>query len=230
MSAFVSTSAFFGLAVSLLAYQAGAILYKKTRFPLFNPLLVAIVLTMVLLTAFRIPYDGYNVGAKYLSYLLTPATICLALPLYEKLGLLKKNAKAILLGILTGVLTTMVCILVLGALLRISHTAYVTLLPKSITTAIGMGVSEELGGNVTLTVASIIVTGLLGNITAPMLCRLFRITEPIAKGIAIGSASHAVGTARAMQMGETEGAMSSLSIAVAGLLTVVVAPLFAQLL
>lgn len=230
MSAFVSTSAFFGLAVSLLAYQAGAILYKKTRFPLFNPLLVAIVLTMVLLAVFRIPYDSYNAGAKYLSYLLTPATICLALPLYEKLGLLKKNAKAILLGILTGVLTTMVCILALGALLHISHTAYVTLLPKSITTAIGMGVSEELGGNVTLTVASIIVTGLLGNITAPMLCRLFRITEPIAKGIAIGSASHAVGTARAMQMGETEGAMSSLSIAVAGLLTVVVAPLFAQLL
>ncbi len=230
MSAFVSTSAFFGLAVSLLAYQAGAILYKKTRFPLFNPLLVAIVLTMVLLTVFKIPYDSYNAGAKYLSYLLTPATICLALPLYEKLGLLKKNAKAILLGILAGVLTTMVCILALGALLRISHTAYVTLLPKSITTAIGMGVSEELGGNVTLTVASIIVTGLLGNITAPMLCRLFRISEPIAKGIAIGSASHAVGTARAMQMGETEGAMSSLSIAVAGLLTVVVAPLFAQLL
>lgn len=230
MSGFVDSSAFFGVAISLLTYQVGAILYKKTRFPLFNPLLIAIALTMALLAVFKIPYSSYQAGGKYLSYLLTPATICLALPLYEKLSMLKQNAKAILLGILTGVVVTMISILALGALLRISHTAYVTLLPKSITTAIGMGVSEELGGNVTLTVVSIIITGLIGNITAPMLCKLFGIVDPIAKGIAIGSASHAVGTARAMEIGETEGAMSSLSIVVSGLLTVVAAPLFAQLL
>lgn len=227
---FIDSSAFFGVAVSLLAYRAGMVLYKKIRFPLFNPLLVSIASVMALLMILKIPYTSYQASAKYLSYLLTPATICLALPLYEKLALLKKNAKAIMAGIFSGVLTTMVCVFILCLIFRLSHTEYVTLLPKSITTAIGMGVSEELGGNVTITVVAIIMTGLIGNIFAPMLCKLFRITDPIAQGIAIGSSTHAMGTAKAMDLGETAGAMSSLSIAVSGLLTVIAAPLFAALL
>ena len=172
----------------------------------------------------------YYSGAQYLSYLLTPATVCLAVPLYEKLEVLKKNWRAILIGIVSGVLTTLLCILAMSLMFGLSHEEYVTLLPKSITTAIGMGVSEELGGYVTLTVAVIIITGVLGNIFAPLICRVFRIREPIAKGIAIGTSSHAVGTAKAMEMGEVEGAMSSLSIAISGLLTVVGASVFAQFL
>ena len=129
---------------------------------------------------------------------------------------------------MSGVLTSLLTVFVLSKLMSLSHKEYVTMLPKSITTAIGMGVSEELGGYVTITVAVIIVTGVLGNILAEFLCKIFRITEPIAKGLAIGSASHAIGTAKAMEMGEIEGAMSSLSIAVAGIITVVGASIFAN--
>jgi putative effector of murein hydrolase len=152
----------------------------------------------------------------------------LAIPLYEKIELLKKNWLAIVAGIFSGVVTTLVCILVLSILFGLSHEEYVTFLPKSITTAIGMGVSEELGGYVTITVAVIIITGVLGSMIAPLVCRVFRLKDPIARGIAIGTASHAVGTSKAMEMGEIEGAMSSLSIVVSGLLTVVGAPIFAN--
>ena len=164
-----------------------------------------------------------------MSYLLTPATVCLAVPLYEQLELLKNNVKAIMAGLISGVLTSLISILALAVVFGFSHEEYVTLLPKSITTAIGMGVSEELGGIVTITVAVIIVTGILGNVIGEHVFRIFRIEEPIAKGVALGSASHAIGTAKAMELGEIEGAMSSLSIEVAGLLTVLGASVFAGL-
>ena len=154
----------------------------------------------------------------------------MAIPLYEQVELLKKHAWAILAGLLSGVFSGIICVLVLSHLFKLDHAQYVTLLPKSITTAIGMGVSEELGGYVTITVAVIIVTGILGNVIAELVCRMFKIEEPVAKGIAIGSAAHAVGTAKAMELGEIEGAMSSLSIAVAGLLTVIFSPMFAGFL
>lgn len=229
MKEMLGNAVFFGVVVSLLAYEAGVLLRKKWNFALFNPLLIAIILVILVLNIFHIDYDTYNEGAKYLSYLLTPATVCLAIPLYEQVELLKKNWKAIFAGILSGVLTSCVCILVLSRLFRLNHEMYVTLLPKSITTAIGMGVSEELGGIVTITVAVIIITGVLGNVLAEFVCKLFRITEPIAKGIGIGSAAHAIGTAKALELGEVEGAMSSLSIAIAGILTVIMAPLFSGL-
>ena len=146
----------------------------------------------------------------------------------DRIELLKTHWKAVIAGILSGVLTSLVTVFVLSKIMSLSHKEYVTMLPKSITTAIGMGVSEELGGYVTITVAVIIVTGVLGNILADFICKIFRITEPIAKGLAIGSASHAIGTAKAMEMGEIEGAMSSLSIAVAGIITVVGASIFAN--
>lgn len=229
MKEMLGNAVFFGVVVSLLAYEAGVLLRKKWNFALFNPLLIAIILVILVLNIFHIDYDTYNEGAKYLSYLLTPATVCLAIPLYEQVELLKKNWKAIFAGILSGVLTSCVCILVLSRLFRLNHEMYVTLLPKSITTAIGMGVSEELEGIVTITVAVIIITGVLGNVLADFVCKLFHITEPIAKGIGIGSAAHAIGTAKALEMGEVEGAMSSLSIAIAGILTVIMAPLFSGL-
>lgn len=230
MSELLSNSVFFGVMVSILAYEFGVLLKKKLKLAVCNPLLISIIIVMVVLAVFRVDYETYEAGAKMLSYLLTPATVCLAIPLYEQIELLKNHAKAILAGIVSGVLTSLLSIFVMALVFGLSHEEYVTLLPKSITTAIGMGVSEELGGIVTITVAVIIVTGILGNVIGEYVCRLFKIEEPIAKGIALGSASHAIGTSKAMEMGEIEGAMSSLSIAVAGLLTVVGASVFAQFL
>ena len=228
--AFFEQSVFFGVSLSLVAYGIGVILQKRFRFALFNPLLISVILTVLVLVAAHIDYEVYYAGAKYLSYLLTPATVCLAVPLYEKFALLRSNWKAILAGIFSGVLTTLCSVLALSAFFHLSHEEYVTLLPKSITTAIGMGVSEELGGYVTLTVAMIIVTGILGNVIAVAVCRLLRITDPIARGVGIGSAAHALGTAKAIEIGEVEGAMSGLSIVVAGLLTVIGASVFANFL
>ena len=226
MHSLLEQSVFFGVAVSIAAYEAGSLLKKKYHSALFNPLLLSVAATIVLLVLFRIDYDTYYEGAKYLSYLLTPAPVCLAIPMYEQLELLKKNLKAVMVGIISGVLMSLGCILVMAIVFGLNHETYVTLLPKSITTAIGMGVSEELGGYVTITVATIVITGVLGNIIGEGLCKLFHIEEPIAKGVALGTASHAIGTARAMEMGEIEGAMASLSIAVAGLLTVAGALVF----
>lgn len=216
------------MVLSLVAYEAGVQLKKRINFILFNPLLLAIAITIVILLTCHVDYDTYYEGAKYLSYLLTPATVCLAIPLYQQMELLKGNWKAIVVGICTGVLTSLTSVLVFSLVAGLNHKQYVTMLPKSITTAIGMGVSEELGGYVTITVAVIVITGLFGNMIADTICKVFRIEEPIAKGIAIGSSAHAMGTSKAMEMGEIEGAMSSLSIAVAGLLTVVGASVFAS--
>ena len=227
MREFLVHSVFFGAAVSLVGYEVGLLLKRKFKMAIFNPLLIAILCVMAILTVGDISYVDYNQGAQYLSYLLTPATVCLAVPLYQQLNLLKKNLKAVAAGILSGVLTSILSVLGLSYLFGLSHDMYVTLLPKSITTAIGMGVSEELGGIVTITVAVIIITGVLGNIIADVVYRVFRIKEPVAKGLALGTASHAIGTAKAMEMGPVEGAMSSLAIAVAGLLTVIFASVFA---
>lgn len=223
-------SIFWGAALSLVAYEFGLLLKRKFKLAVFNPLLIAIICIIGVLAVLRIDYDVYNEGGQYISYLLTPATVCLAVPLFEQLTLLKNNLKAVAAGILSGVLASLVSVFLLAKAFQLSHQEYVTLLPKSITTAIGMGVSEELGGIVTITVAVIIITGVLGNMVGELVCRIFHIEEPIAKGLALGTSAHAIGTAKAMELGEVEGAMSSLAIAVAGLLTVVAASFFAGLL
>lgn len=228
MNGFFETSVFFGVFITLLSYGIGSALKRKLKLPVFNPLLIAIIFTILFLLLFRVDYNIYYEGAKYISFLLTPATICLAVPLYEQLELLKKNYKAVFGGIISGALASLCSILIMAWLFGLDHASYVTLLPKSITTAIGMGVSEELGGYVSITVAVIIVTGVIGNMFAEAACRIFRIHEPIAQGIAIGTSSHAIGTAKAMEMGDVEGAMSSLSIVVSGILTVIGANIFAQ--
>ena len=226
MKELLGETLFFGVVVSLLSYELGLWMKRKWKLAIFNPLLISIIAVIVVLLVFKVDYETYNEGAKYLSYLLTPATICLAVPLYEQVELLKKNVTAILVGIISGALASMTCVLLLSIVFGLSHEEYVTLLPKSITTAIGMGVSEELGGIVTITVAVIVITGVLGNMIAEHVCRIFKIKDPIAKGIGIGSASHAIGTARAMEMGEVEGAMSGLSIAVSGVVTVILSMVY----
>lgn len=226
MQELLNQSLFFGFVISILGYELGRAVQRKWRCAVLNPLLISIIFVIAVLKILHIDYNTYNVSAKYLNYLLTPATVCLAIPLYQQIQLLKKNAAAVLGGIAAGVLTSLGSVLILSLAFGFSREQYVTLLPKSITTAIGMGVSEELGGIVTITVAVIIITGIVGNILAEGICKWFKITEPVAKGVAIGTASHAIGTVKAMEMGEIEGAMSSLAIAVAGLLTVVGASVF----
>lgn len=228
MRELVENSLFFGVLLSLGAYCVGLFVQKKLKHVLFNPLLIAILLVIGVLVVGRIEYDTYFASARYLSYLLTPATVCLAIPLYEQFELLRKYPAALLCGILAGALTSLCSVLALALLFRLPHADYVTLLPKSVTSAIGMGLSEKLGGYPSLTVAAIILSGILGNMFAGSFCKLCHIGEPIARGVAIGSASHAIGTAKAMEMGEIEGAMSSLSIVLSGIVTVIFAGIFAS--
>ena len=228
MNGLIHSSLYFGMLVSVGAYMLGVWLKKKTGWAILNPLLVAIIVVIAFLSVFHIEYKEYNRGAVYLSYFLTPATVCLAIPLYKQLELLRQHLIAVASAIVAGVAGSVGSIYVMCRFFRLEHTHYVTLLPKSITTAIGMGVSEDAGGIVTLTGISIIITGIVGNIIADWRFQIFE--EPIAKGLALGTAAHAIGTAKALELGEIEGAMSSLSIAVAGLLTVVVVPLMSGLI
>lgn len=230
MSNFLSNSIFFGVLLCLMSYQAGVFLRQKTKIAAFNPLLISIIIVIFVLVMFNIKFEDFYKGSKYISFLLTPATVALAIPLYSKLALLKSNFKAIMSGLIAGVLTSLISIFVMSLLFGLSHENYVSMLPKSITTAIGIGVSEELGGVSTITTAVIIVTGVFGNVSADIVYKVFNITNPIAKGIGLGSSAHAIGTSKALEMGETEGAMSSLSIAVAGIITVIFASFFAKLI
>ena len=208
--------------MTFVAYLIGLEIKKKTN---INALLIAIILMVSYLLLFKVDVALYQSKTSYISYLLTPATISLAIPLYEQIGLLKANWKAIVIGVFTGVITSLVSITGMAILFKLNTTEIISLLPKSITTAIGMGLSEELGGLVSLTVGSIIMTGVLGAVIAPFVIKVFNIKNAIAKGVGIGSAAHAIGTSKAMEIGEIEGAMSSLSIVIAGLLTVILAPL-----
>lgn len=230
MNALVQNCACFGVFLCLGAYFLAVRINRRWKSPLTNPLLLAVACVIAVLVLCRVDYTVFCDSASPLSYLLTPATVSLAIPLYRQLEQLRRHARAIVLGVLSGVLTSGLSVLAMSALFGLSHAHYVTLLPKSVTTAIGMSLSSELGGAAAITVTAIVVTGILGNCMAVFLCRLFRITEPVARGIAIGTASHALGTSKAIELGEVEGAMSGLSIAVAGLMTVVAAQVFAMLL
>lgn len=229
MNDILSNSVYLGVLIILTTYGFGELLKRKLKFKLLNPLLISSTLSIIIIVVFKLDYKACVEGTKYISYLLTPATICLAVPLYEQFELLKKNAVAVIIGIISGVLISLFSVLALSIIFKLDHKSYVTFLPKSITTAIGMDVSKELSGYVSITVAVIVITGILGNIFAEFICKLFRIKHPIAKGIAIGTSSHALGTAKAIEMGEIEGAMSSLSIVVAGILTVIGSVAFAGL-
>ena len=226
MNNMLISSAFFGAFISLAAYFVGLKLKKKFKLAIFNPLLIAVALVIAALLLLDVDYESYNSGAKYLSCLLTPATVSLAIPLYEQIRQLRGNWKAIFAGILAGSLAGVASVFLLSLIFGLNHAEYATLLPKSVTTAIGIAVSEELGGYPAITAVVIITTGLLGNIFAEGFLKLIRVREPVAKGVAIGTSAHAIGTTKAMEMGETEGAMSGLSIGVAGVFTVIAATIF----
>lgn len=230
MSKLFAACSCFGLLLAMGTYQLARVINKRVGKEVCNPLLFATLACGAVLLATGTDYDVfYENGGDILEFLLTPATICLAIPLYRQFTLLKKNAGAVLAGCLAGVAAHMLgCVLML-ALFKMEAAEYITLLPKSITTAIGKGLSAELGGYPAITMATIMLTGLFGAVAAPPLLKLFRVTEPVSQGLAIGTSSHAAGTSRAVQLGEVQGAASSLAIVVTGLLTVIAAPLFARL-
>jgi len=230
MSEFFAESVFLGVFLTVGASLIGSFIKKKLKLAVFHPVLIAVVLIIVFMKLTGLSYEAYSAGTKLISYLLTPATVCLAIPLYEQVEVLRKNPLAILAGVFAGMVTSLTTVLLLCLLFRLDHTTYVTLLPKSVTTAIGLGLSEEMGGFGAVTAAVIICTGIFGNISAEAVLKLFRINDPVARGIAIGSASHAIGTTKAIELGPVEGAMSSLSIALSGIFTVVGVMVFERLL
>lgn len=223
------SSMFFGVALSLIAYWIGMLLRKKLTSPIFNPLLIAVIIVVVVICGLNIDYSTYKTSTECISFLLTPSTICLAIPLYQQLEILKKNWKAVFVGITAGTLASLFGILLMAVLFGLTHEQYVTLLPKSVTTAIAVGISDSCGGMISITSAVVVITGIVGNVIAEIVFKLARIEEPVAKGLACGTSAHAIGTSKAMELGEVEGAMSSLSIAVAGVLTAIAASFFAGL-
>ena len=230
MSEIFQSCAYFGLLLAMGSFQLARAINKRAGKEVCNPLLFATLLCGAVLLGTGTEYDVfYDNGGNILEFFLTPATICLAIPLYKQFELLKKNAGAVLAGCAAGVAAHMAGCALMLVLFRMEAAEDISLLPKSITTAIGKGLSQELGGFPAITMATIMLTGLFGAVAAPALLRLFRVTEPVSQGLAIGTSSHAAGTSRAVEMGEVQGAASSLAIVVTGLLTVIAAPLMARL-
>ena len=225
MQEFFINSAYFGIVLSLLCYWGGLKISAKVKSTLCNPLLVAAAMIIAILLILKIDYETFDLGASRLTWFLNPATVCLAVPLYRQFRVLKSNGKAILLGILAGCVSCMVVIVGLAAVFSLSQELTASILPKSITTAIAIGVSEEIGGMSSITVVCVVFTGIFGACTSSALFKLFKIEEPVAQGLAAGTAAHAIGTSRALELGEIQGAMSSLAIVVTGIMTVVIAPL-----
>ena len=230
MGEFLSGLSLFPLVLTLGSYQIGLWCQKKTRSALCNPLLIASVLSIGVLLLFHIDPKVYQAGTAGISWLLTPATVCLAVPLYEQLKVLKSHLAAILTGIAAGVFTSLVSIFLLCRVFSLDNVITLSMLPKSITTAIGLALTESGGGIPALTSAAIIITGILGNLTGSFLCKLLKITDPIAQGVGFGTACHVIGTSRASEIDPLAGAVSSLSLAVAGILTALVFPLAIMLL
>lgn len=215
----------FGLVLSLASFEVGIFINRNTRIPILNPLLIAIGIIICFLFAFHIDFDTYNKGGQFINMFLGPSTVVLAVPLYKQLDLLKKNAKAILTGIFVGSAIGIISIIGISYLVGLNSSVIKSLVPKSVTTPIGISISSQLGGVVPITVLAIIITGIVGAVFGPTICKIFRIKDKVAVGVSIGTASHAVGTSKALEIGEVEGAMSSLSIGIAGIMTVIIAPL-----
>ncbi|SFC58205.1 LrgB family protein [Clostridium uliginosum] len=221
----ITNNILFGLVLSLIAFEIGIFINKKTGVPFLNPLLIAIGLIICFLFAFKIDFNTYNQGGKFINMFLGPSTVVLAVPLYKQMALLKKNAIAIFSGVFLGSIIGMFSVIGISYFVGLDSTIIKSLIPKSVTTPIGIEISNQLGGLVPITVLAIIITGIIGAIFGPMICKVFKIKDKVAVGISIGTASHAVGTTKALELGDTEGAMSSLSIGVAGIMTVFIAPI-----
>ena len=227
MDSIVQSSAYFGFFITLFGYWVSTQIAKRMRSTLCNPLLLTIIFIIAFLKLADISYASYDNGAKYINYFLTPSTVCLAVPLYRQMKLLKEYAGAILISIMSGKVACAIMIFGLAKLFLLENSIYASLVPKSITTAIALGMSEELGGLSAVTVMAVFVTGILGAVIATTVFKIFKIEDPVAQGLAMGTAAHAIGTSKALELGEIQAAMSSLAIAVTGILTVIMGPIVA---
>ena len=228
MNELLLSSTFFGVSISLLTYFFGMFLRKKFDYAIVNPLLISAILTIAFLLVFDVDYATYNQGAQYLSVFLTPATICLAVPLYRQLQVLKQNIVTVIVPISCGVIAHAITLISLSKLFDVEEILTLSLLSKSVTTPIAVGICHELNGIEVVTIMGVMIAGIIGAVFGPIVCNLLKIKEPIAQGLGIGSASHAIGTSKALEMGELQGAMSSLAIVVTAILNVIVVPFVAQ--
>ena len=230
MAEFLMQFSLFPLVLTILCYQVGLWCQKKWKSPLLNPILIGMLLVIGVLLLTGVPNEHYQAGTAHMTWLLTPATVCLALPLYEHLKVLKKSLPAILTGIAAGTVTSLIFVFILCRVFALDHTLTVSMLPKSVTSAFGMALSEQNGGIGALSTASIVITGVIGALFGSVLCKLFRISDPVAQGVAFGTSSHVGGTTRALELGNLQAAVSSLSLAIAGLMTTILFPLVMQLI
>ena len=229
MAEFLQSLSLFPLVLTLLAFQIGKFCQTRWKSPIFNPILIAVILVIPVLLLTKVPYESYKAGTSAISWLLTPATVCMALPLYQQLKVLKKSLPAALTGVVAGTLCSLGCIAAMCLLFRLDRSISISLLPKSITTAIGIVLSEDAGGMPGLTTVAILVTGITGSLLGPWLCKILKITDPVAQGVAMGTACHVIGTAKANEMGKIQGAVGSLSLTVAGILTALLFPVVIML-
>ena len=228
MYEFFTSSSFFAVCLTLIAYSFGAVCQKKWKWAVLNPILIAAALIILILNLMDIPNDLYQTGCSFLTYLLTPATICLAISFYDQFQKLKAHLAAAFLGILAGTIASIGTIWAMAKIFNLDAAITGSLLPKSVTTAIGVALCGEIGGIAAITTAAIVITGILGNISGPALCRLFHLDSEVAQGVAFGTSSHVVGTAKATELSQLTGAVSGLSLTVAGIITAVILSFLAQ--
>lgn len=213
-------SPLFGIVICVLAYQAALMINRKLKSAVANPLMIAIVLIIAFLQIFQIPLEKFQIGSNFINTLLGPVTALLAITIYRQFAILKKNFWPVCIGCFTGSLASMSSAYLLCRLFKLDSTMTASLIPKSVTTPIAIEVSKSLNGIASITVAAVVITGIIGAIFAPLLVKVFRVNNPVCVGVAIGTSSHALGTTRAIEMGEIEGAMSGVAIGVAGIITV----------
>lgn len=220
----------FGVSITIITFLIGKYINEKTKMAVFNPILISAAIIIGFLLLFDIDYETYNLGGSIISFFIAPATVVLAVPLYKNIKLLKKRWLPILIGITVGSIAGLITIFVMSRLLDIDYTVMVSMFPKSTTTAISMEIAEQIGGLSTLAALFTAVAGISGNIMSEYIFKIFGINSKISRGVALGTSSHALGTAKAMEMGEVEGALSSLSITIAGLVSVFLIPWFVNIL
>lgn len=230
MTEFIHSSSFFCTALTLVAFSAASALQRKWKMAILNPIMLSAAAIIAVLKLLDIPGETYQAGCRVLTFLLTPATICLAIAFYDQFQALKVHLWAVFAGVLAGTAASLGSVYLLSRVFGLDSILAISLLPKSVTTAIGVALSEEIGGVAAITTAAIVITGTFGNIAGPALCRLFRLRDPIAQGVALGTSAHVIGTARASEMSAMAGAVSSLSLTLAGLITCVIMSVLAQYL
>ncbi|MBO8436147.1 MAG: LrgB family protein [Spirochaetes bacterium] len=223
MKELITASPLFGIAITIISYTLGLKINRRTGKAIFNPLLIAEILIIAVLIIFKIPFSAYNNGGAIINLFLGPMTAMLAYSIYRERMLVRKHIVAIIAGTVAGSIASIISIILLSHLFGINETLSASLIPKSVTTPIAIAVSASLGGIRSLTVTALLLTGVAGNILAPFMIKLFRVKNRVAQGVAIGTASHVVGTSKALEMGEDIGAISSIALSFSGIVTAIIA-------